>query len=112
MKILEKLKKAFTGGGDPGSEEGLEASRRSFLKKTGLGAGVLGVFAFSPAAGLNVRSDSLSFYGADSTVDFEARESLVDVNTDLDVGGNSVRTSSFEVTENSSTNSLDFNYTG
>ncbi len=33
-------------------------------------------------------------------------------NANLDVGSNSVTTNNFEITENSSTNSLDFNYTG
>ncbi|MFT4893086.1 MAG: hypothetical protein ACI8Z7_000884 [Candidatus Nanohaloarchaea archaeon] len=66
------------------TEVSSEISRRKFLKKIGLGAAGLGVLGMSPASALNIRSDSLSFYGGsgETSTDFN-----INSNGDVSISG-------------------------
>lgn len=86
-------------------------SRRSFLKKLGAGAIGLGALGLSSAAGFNVRSNDLQVFADNGDTDFQVEDSFIDTHDNaIDTEG--INTENFQITENSSTNSLDFNYTG
>jgi hypothetical protein len=80
----KRLKKSSKETEESFSDSGNEISRRNFLKKIGLGAAGLGVLGVSPASALNIRSDSLSFYGGsgESGTDFN-----IDSNGDVSING-------------------------
>ena len=113
IKKLKTNKNIEREGQD--KEKGM--NRREFLKKAGLGTIGLGAMSLLPGSALEVRdSDGFQIYDGTDTgteaLDVNVGGPVELKNTNFSVGSNKVKTDNFEFTENSSTNSLDFNYTG
>lgn len=72
-KVEERLEKENKNEENAQSEENI--SRRDFLKQLGAGAAGLGLISMLPSASaLNFRTNDLSFYGADSTREFQVND--------------------------------------
>ncbi len=90
-RVEERVQKELEKGKSTKKESESGMSRRGFLKKLGAGAVGLGALSLSASA-LNVRSDDLTFYGADSSQELEVLDGgPVNIkNANLQLNGNSI----------------------